>query len=388
MTPKIICGDRTLFPSLTHSSYLNHAAVSPISTPVAQAIQEIMQDYMKNGVSAFVRWMEQRERLREKLSRFVGCSSSEIAFIPNTSSGVIQVAQNLNWNTGDRIALFKGEFPTNITPWQQSARHNSLNLCWFNAHDFTSHGSGLSQLEDELKKGIRLVAVSAVQFQTGLKMPIEQIGILCQNYNTLLFVDGIQAMGSTPIDLSHIDFLSCGAHKWLMGVEGTGFLYSKISKQKQISKVSSSWLSHDDSFSFLFDGPNLLRYDRPIRDNISSIEGGAYNAIGLAALEASIDILSTLGVNEIHQHINQYLNQLEPKLVNLGFTSNRDPVQRSGILSLKPPETVKGETLVPLLEQRGISVSYPDGNIRIAPHWPNSLDEIDFVVNGIKEVLE
>ena len=62
----IILGSRALFPQLKHHYYLNHAAVSPISTPVADVIKDVVQDYAKYGVSAFPKWMDQKERLRQK----------------------------------------------------------------------------------------------------------------------------------------------------------------------------------------------------------------------------------------------------------------------------------------------------------------------------------
>ena len=71
---------------------------------------------------------------------------------------------------------------------------------------------------------ITMMTVSAVQFQTGLRLPVEDIGELCHKYNCLLPVDAIQCVGATPIDFNTI--LSAGGHKWLMSVEGSGILYA------------------------------------------------------------------------------------------------------------------------------------------------------------------
>ena len=206
-------------------------------------------------------------------------------------------------------------------------------------------------------------------------MPLKEISRLCQSSGCLLFVDAIQAIGSIPIDITDIDFMSCGSHKWLMGVEGAGFLYAKQSKQNLISKVSSSWISHDEPFSFLFEGEGHLRYNRPIKKDIRSIEGGSFNTLGLAALEASIDILLELGVDEIYHHISLYLDHLEPMLVELGFQSLREQEASSVILALKPPVDINGKELISVLEENGVSAAFPDGNIRLSPHWPNALHE-------------
>ena len=82
---------------------------------------------------------------------------------------------------------------------------------------------------------------------------------------------GIQCLGATPIDLTHVDFLSAGGHKWLMGLEGTGILYAKESVHDQLSPNTAGWISHENGFQFLFEGAGHLRYDRPIIKNIHFI---------------------------------------------------------------------------------------------------------------------
>ena len=99
----------------------------------------------------------------------------------------------------------QGEFPTNITPWQQVARQHNLTLEWMNTDDFRTPSLGFD-VGGSVTKGITMMAVSAVQFQTGLRLPVEDIGKICHKYNCLLFVDAIQCVGATPIDLTNIDF--------------------------------------------------------------------------------------------------------------------------------------------------------------------------------------
>src|SRR5262245_1296445 len=92
----------------------------------------------------------------------------------------------------------------------------------------SSFERGLEALEGELLRGaVRLVAVSAVQFQSGLRMPLQAMSRMCHVHGAELFVDGVQACGVVPVDVraEGIDYLACGSHKWLMGLEGAGFLY-------------------------------------------------------------------------------------------------------------------------------------------------------------------
>src|SRR5690606_3800790 len=123
----------------------------------------------------------------------------EIALMPNTTRGVSDIALSVNWRPGDRVLLFRGEFPTNVTPWQRAAELFGLELRWLDVDRFrTDLNAALGSVADELSRGVRLLAISAVQFQTGLRAPLEQLGELCQRFGCEFFVDGIQACGVVP----------------------------------------------------------------------------------------------------------------------------------------------------------------------------------------------
>jgi cysteine desulfurase/selenocysteine lyase len=109
-------GDRSLFPSLVAPAYLNHAAISPPSEPVRRAARAVIDDYAERGVGAVMRWVEQREQLRADLADFIGTTPQDIGFVSNTSAGVSALALCMPWQPGDRVLLFEGEFPTNVTP--------------------------------------------------------------------------------------------------------------------------------------------------------------------------------------------------------------------------------------------------------------------------------
>ncbi|MEL6347953.1 MAG: aminotransferase class V-fold PLP-dependent enzyme [Myxococcota bacterium] len=387
-----VFGDRTLFPDLTPFAYLNHAAVSPPSLRVRAAAQALLDNYAAHGVGAVMETLDQRERLRARLAGLIRAQPDDIGFVANTSAGVTAVALGLRWNPGDRILLFDGEFPTNITPWQRAAQTFDLKTTFLSLDGFTDgSGDGLAQLEGALKVGgVRLVAVSAVQFQTGLRMPTAEMAALCHRYGARLFVDGIQAIGAVPFDARAVDFMACGSHKWMMGLEGCGFLFVHPDAIDDLAPRVASWLSHDEGcLDFLFEGPGHLDYDRPIRRQASFVEGGAPNALGFVALEAAADVLAALTVPAIYQHANAYLDALEPGLIARGFVSHRaaDPNRRSCILSTTVPEGVDLKALHTALGERGVSVSTPDGRLRFSPHWPNREDEIAPLLAALDESL-
>ena len=387
---KAALGDRSLFPELAWQVYLNHAAISPPSVPVLEAAASVSRSYAVQGVGAFPTWLESREVLRSTLASLVSARPEDIALIANTTAGVIAIANSFPWKPGDGVVVFDGEFPTNVTPWQQAAHSAGLRLTMLPLDGFGDRsGDGLARLESVLRQGVALVAVSAVQFQTGLRMPVEAMAELCHRHGAQLFVDGIQAVGAVPIDARTVDYLAVGSHKWLMGLEGCGFLYVHPDRIGALRPRLAGWLSHQDGIGFLFDGAGHLRYDRPILQQARFLEAGAYNSVGLEALLASTRLIEDLGVSTIFAHITAYIDRLEEGLEALGFTSLRaaDPAARSAILSMSVPEGVELISLVEALSARGVAVSMPDGRLRLAPHWPNAIAEVPLVCAAAAEAL-
>jgi selenocysteine lyase/cysteine desulfurase len=288
------------------------------------------------------------------------------------------------------VLLVDGEFPANVTPWQQAAAAFGLEVDFLPLAPFLrSEEEGLALLDAALSRGVRLLAVSAVQFRSGLRMPIAAMAARCAAAGAEIFVDAVQAAGCLPLDVQGIDYLAAGAHKWLMGPLGAGFLFVRAERAAALVPRTAGWLSHEDPVRFLVEGPGLIRYDRPIRRQADLVEGGGMPEAPLAGLLASVEILLALGLPAIAAHVGRYLDLLEPELVARGFRSLRSgrPGGRSGILSVEPPRGLTASALARELRGRGVACSTPDGALRFSPHWPNHPAEIPEVLRSVDGAL-
>ncbi len=386
-----LLGDRSLFPTLTAKAYLAHAAISPLSQPVVDTMREVQDDYAAHGVGAFGRAQARLKHLREGLARLIGAQAEDIGLVQNTTAGVIDIAFGLPWKRGDRVVLFEGEFPANVLPWQQAAREFGLELSWLPLSPFfRSHEEGLEMLRAVLEEGARLVAVSAVQFKTGYCMPLSAMAEMAHAHGAELFVDAIQAVGETPIDVSRgIDYLSCGSHKGLMGPEGGGFVYVAPSCAKALEPRLAGWTSVDRPEDFLVGDAPCMRYDKPFRQSARAFEVGTQNMIGFAGLDASVALLNQLPTVTIHAHVNRYLDVLEEGLVERGFVSHRghEMATRSTLLSIEAPSGVGVSVVAARLRSAGVICNTPDGFLRFSPHWPNHRDEVPVVLKAIDDAL-
>ncbi len=373
---------------------MNHSGISPPSILVKKAVQTALGEYTKKGAAAYPRWAEQRLRLKGKLAALLGAEGPEtLALVQNTTSGVIAIAQCFPWQAKDAVVVFDGEFPSNVTPWQNAARIFDLEVVMLDARAYQGGvDAQLERLREVLASSpVKLVAVSAVQFQSGFAMPLEQMASLCHEAGAVLFVDAVQACGMVPIDVRAlgVDFLAAGAHKWLMGLEGAGFLYASPRVSERLVPRLAGWLSHEEPIDFLFEGEGHLRYDKPIRKDIGFLEGGNVSCVSFAALEASLGPILALGVDTIFEHVQKIHDVVEEKALELGYVSHRAaaPASRSGSLCLSPP---KGRSVVELyrgIVAQGVACAMPDGLLRFSPHWPNAVDEADQVTLTLEHVL-
>lgn len=379
MGMSVSLGNRSLFPQLQPRVYVNHAAVSPPSSRVIQAANKVLLDYAQTGLGAIFPWMEQRAHLKSLLGELLHVAPERLALSSSTNRALVDLAHCLPWREGDRILCFEGEFPANVTPWQQAAPHYGATCALL---PLDPDEQLLERLESELRAGARYVAVSAVQFQTGRRMPLKQMAALCHRHHAELIVDGIQAVGIVPMNLAElgVDYLAGGAHKWLMGLEGCGYLY--VAPGRKLVPRVAGWLSHQEPVGFLMEGAGLLRYDRPMRDQPDFLELGSSNAVGFAALQAGLEPILELGVERIFEHVQGWNAALESGLLERGFVSARDPQALSGTLSVRL-EDGPILALADGLKAAGISASTPDGWLRFSPHWPNDTAEVKLVLDSV-----
>jgi len=385
-------GDQSLFPGLEARAYLAYAAAAPLSAPVRDSVIRVLDAYGARGIAAFFEFLPERERLRARLAQLIGAASDDIALTTGTTRGIADLAFCIPWRTGDRVVLFDREFPANVCPWQRAAEMLNLTIDFVSMDGaLESEAAILEPLTKLLQHGARLVAMSAVQFQTGLRMPLGAISALCERYGAELCVDAIQACGVVPLRVSEtpIDYLVCGAHKWMLGPEGVGFMYIKPARARVLLPRSAGWLGYDDSTRFLFSGPGELRYDRAPKRGPQMFEGSSSSTLGFAALDAAIEPLLSLTPDVIFEHVQRYHDALEPGVQARGLRSLRAsaPERRSGILSFQPPKSLSAGDIVAGLRTRGVFASMPDGLLRFAPHFPNRLSEIETVLAALDETL-
>src|SRR5262245_29130387 len=108
---------RTQFPVTQNWAFFDHAAVAPLTKAAGEAIGGYVKDLTENGDANEPQWVKRVGDVRGLVARLLNAEATDVAFIPNTSSGVGYVAEGFPWQSGDNIVIAAEEYPANVYPW-------------------------------------------------------------------------------------------------------------------------------------------------------------------------------------------------------------------------------------------------------------------------------
>lgn len=370
----------------------NSATTKPRKEVIDEMINILKYDY-GNPSSLHRKGLDAEKKInksRKIISEFLNVREDEILF---TSGGTesnniaIQGIINKNKKRGNHLITTKIEHPSVLNIFK---RYEELG---FNVTYLNVDNNGiisLKDLEDSINENTILVSIMAVNNEIGSIQPLKEIKeiILNKNKNTKFHVDGVQAIGKIKINIKEIgiDALSFSSHK-LHGPKGVGVLY--IKKDLNLEPI-------------IFGGSQE-----------KGLRVGTQNVPGIVGLGKAIDILKNNFENEI-SHILElkkyFIDKVNKEIKNIKINSDIN-LSSPHILSISFTGT-RGEILLHYLEESGIYVSTRsacssnkkngshvlkainltteeiEGTLRISFSYENKKEEIDYVVEKLKDAVE
>lgn len=381
-SPEEIENYRKLFPVTRDWIYLNHAGVAPISRRVAEAVELFNREALEHGYTQAARWHKRIEAIRADCARLIGAEAGEIAFVKNTSHGLSLIARGLGLKEGDEVLLSEAEFPSNVYPWMALEKSGVV------LKKIPARGAelDLGHLERLITERTRVVSLSSVQYGSGYRLPVAEIGRLCRDTGIHFMLDAIQSLGAFPLDVARdrVDFVAADAHKWLLGHEGIGVLYIRKALIEKIEPALLGWNSVVQPLDF-----DRIHFE--LRPDAGRFEEGSHNGLSIYGLGAAVELLLEAGVPRIAERILALTGRLIAGLQELGMelASPLNDAQRSGIVSFRLPEDPEGKAL-PALERRlhaeGVYATVRRRGLRLSPHFYNTMEEMDRVLALIKKI--
>jgi cysteine desulfurase / selenocysteine lyase len=372
---------RAEMPVAERSAYLDHAAMSGLTRPAANALQAWLQEAVEIGNPVWPDWVKRVEAMRAEAAKLIGAQADEIALVANTTAGISLVAEGFQWRAGDNVVTLADEFPSNVYPWF------NLESRGVETRRVPTEISGrldLERLAEACNERTRIVTISWIGFATGYRHDLREIASIAHQREALLFVDAIQGLGAFPLDVNDlgIDFLAADGHKWLLGPEGAGIAYIRREHLDRLRPLGVGWHSVPK-------GQDYTHIELNLRPTAARYEGGSQNNAGMIALGDSLKLLMELGIDSIAASILDITDRACERLTEIGakIISDRRPEhrggeQRSGIVSFelpgRDPLAVKRHAL-----RQSVVFGCRAGRLRISPHAYNNEDDLDRLVEAL-----
>lgn len=374
----------------TRHVYLDNAATTGVSVPVLEAMLPFLKEAYGNPSSVHSWGREARKALnnaRRQVAAALGAQENEIFF---TGCGT----ESDNWAIRG-TAMAKRDKGRHIIT-SAIEHHAVLHTCqalekegWevtylpVDREGFVSP----SDVEKAIRPDTVLVSIMAANNEIGTIQPIDEIGAICHAHGVLFHTDAVQAVGHVAFDLdkSNIDMLSLSGHK-IHAPKGVGALY--IRKGVHID-------------NFMLGGAQESRH-RAGTENMASIVG-----LGKAIEIATTDLerrASELAAKRDHM-IERILTEIPETMVN-GSRDKRLPgnvnisirylesesvllnLDLKGIAASSGSACTSG-SLDPshVLMAIGISHELANGSLRMSLDESNSLDDLDYAVDTLKDIV-
>jgi cysteine desulfurase/selenocysteine lyase len=373
---------RSLFPVTENYIYMNHAAVSPLSTRVRDGMIGLVEDVTRNGSVNYADWCDTYEKSRASAARLVNARPHEIAFMRNTSEALSTIANGIAWREGDTIVSCDVEFPSNVYPWLRLAEAHGITIKQAKERDGRIDTDELLQMVDQRT---RVVALSWVQFASGFRADLARIGRFCRERDILFVVDAIQGLGGLQLDVvrDSVDAFAADAHKYLIGPEGVAVMYVSDRVIDRIEPTAVGWTSVKDYEQF---SHGALNYKLDYREGALRFECGTLNTAGVYGLGAAVDLFLEVGPEKVEAQLLDLSDYLAARLTEKGYNvvSSRRAGETSGIVCCTHAKHTPSSLYHRLNEQK-IITAHRRGRLRIAPHFYNTRDEIDALVAALPQ---
>jgi len=358
---------------------LNNCSHAPQMRRTAEAAHRYLDDWNRLGMD-WDSWMTEVEECRSAFAGLIGAESHEIAITSSVSAATAAVASSLDFRgPRNRVVASGAEFPTVGHVWRAHERHGA-EVDWVPIREDRMFSEDYSVLLDE-----RTAIVSAAHawYQNGSLQDIDEITGLAHDNGALIYVDAYQSAGIVPIDVKKmdVDFLAAGALKYLLGIPGIAFLYVKQEVAEKLHPAVTGWFGRKEPFAF---DEKLLDW----ADSARRFDTGTPPIMNAYVTRQGIEIIRDIGPRAIRDWTLLLSGRIVDKAREFGLEIHgpMDPEKRTASTAVKCGAH-NSHDVEAQLRERGVLASARGSVIRLAPHFYNTLDEIDSAVDILADIL-
>ena len=344
--------------------YLNFASVGPLSRSVEEEERASVELLRRVRFGSLDSMFEQDERVRRAVAGLIGFRPDQVAFQPNTSTGLMHAMFGI---TGG-VALSPAEFPSlTFAAARAAASLGVLTPLWLES-DYGRLTPGA--IRDQLESSTAAVAVSLVDFRSGYLADLE--GIRQVIGDRLLVVDAIQGFGVVDAPFQVADVIVSGGQKWVRAGWGTGFLALSDRALERLTPVFSGFAGTDVELP--------LDAVLPPAQDARAYAISNPSPIAEARLAGALEQIAAVGVDQIAAAVSEKAARLIETADQFGIpvVSPREANERAGIVVLRPPAEHL-TVLAAALLNHGVTVTVREQSVRLSAHVTTDDETFDML---------
>lgn len=377
--------------------YLDNAATS---WPKPPAVIEAIATFYRDSGTAALRGSASGDTdrsidvVREKLAQFVNAESRNEIVFAFSCTDALNIALHGVLSAGDHVVISALEHNSVLRPLNYLARHRQIE---FSVVETNADGViEPARLESEIKQNTKMVCLSQVSNVTGVVQPVEAVGEICRRRNVMYLVDAAQSLGHLPVDVRafNCDLLAAPGHKGLMGPLGTGVLYVSQNVAERVEPLRQGGTgSVSDNESQPTDMP-------------AKLESGNLNVGGILGLGAGLAFVNEFPFESIVAHdaklgqqllnglcrinnVDVYMARAAERTSVISFNvGSQDPREVAAILENHFGIEVRAGLQCSPRAHKFLGTFSRGGTLRVSPGIFNTIDEIDRMVDAVKEISE
>ena len=366
------------YPVNGHLIWVNNCGTTPAGSHIVDAMTRFLQGYARRGtLTRAARYGDVQRRIKAILAPLLNCHPDELGLIHHTAEGMNFISHGLPLKPADEILLLENEYPSNVYPW----RHWTQKGVALRTVPMAETPEGfLENFRRSLTPAVRVAALSAVHWCTGMPLPLAQIGALCRERGVELVVDGAQGVGMRAIDVQacHIAYMAFPTWKWLMGPLGMGVLYVR---RDRLGKLSPVFVGTES----VVDDERYLPYRDELKPSTDRFTISTANFNDWVYFLAALEMLEEVGFDRVRLRLAELSEHLCAGLRNVGcrVLSDAFPADRSAICVFESPTATAAEIMA-RFKRAGIVAAERLGRVRLSPHIYNSFEQLDRVVQVVQ----
>src|SRR6516225_6744557 len=290
--------DRSQYPCLSNSVYLNQASLGLIGQPAAAAMHNFLESVARHG-NLYLSDSDEinyGQALRGVAGRLFHSDPSRIAILAGASELLGQFPLLFRLKPNATILAVSSDFPAITRPWVRQSYFEKIRVRFVDDLPDCDLTDAIINAIDETTA---VIAVGSVQYALGTLVDVRRLARSAQKVGAFLIVDATQAAGAMRVDSSTVeaDVVVTSGYKWLGGHGGVALAVVSESLLKQLP-ILPGWIGAAKPFDFEAKSVSFASDARRFTQSTMPY-------VSIAGLTVSIEQLLSLGANRIEEHARQ-----------------------------------------------------------------------------------